>query len=199
MPLVCIFKIGFRHFLKIFLVDLSDYYESGEWDLLAVPATRSDRYYHCCPEPYTDLTFLIKIRRKTLFHTVNMLFPCVIMAILSIFTFYLPADTRQKINMGISILVSLTVFVLLLNEVIFPPRERKKKIQTTFMSLITPDYTTNKSCNSSDGKVPTVYFDFINSFNHIISCGAKQLVYLFIYIFKLYLYFQSITSHPSFA
>lgn len=34
-------------------IDLSEFYLSVEWDILAVPATRNEEYYPCCQEPYS--------------------------------------------------------------------------------------------------------------------------------------------------
>ncbi|KAJ8965042.1 hypothetical protein NQ314_004440 [Rhamnusium bicolor] len=34
-------------------IDLSEFYLSVEWDILAVPATRNEEYYPCCDEPYS--------------------------------------------------------------------------------------------------------------------------------------------------
>lgn len=58
-------------------IDLGDYYKSTEWDLLAVPAKKYEKYYPCCEEPYPDIKFNITIRRKTLFFTINLILPCV--------------------------------------------------------------------------------------------------------------------------
>jgi nicotinic acetylcholine receptor len=58
-------------------IDLGDYYRSTEWDLLAVPAKKYEKYYPCCEEPYPDIKFNITIRRKTLFFTINLILPCV--------------------------------------------------------------------------------------------------------------------------
>ncbi|CAK9299887.1 unnamed protein product [Gordionus sp. m RMFG-2023] len=101
-------------------IDLSEYYPSVEWDLLAVPARKTNKYYPCCAEPYPDITFNITIRRKTLFYTVNLIIPCVGISFLAVLVFYLPSDTGEKITLCISILLSLTVFFLLLAEIIPP-------------------------------------------------------------------------------
>ena len=53
-------------------IDLDDYYSSTEWDLLAVPAKKYEKFYPCCAEPYPDIKFNITIRRKTLFYTVRI-------------------------------------------------------------------------------------------------------------------------------
>jgi hypothetical protein len=101
-------------------IDISDYYESVEWDVLSIPAQKNTKYYDCCQEPYYDIYFNITIRRKTLFYTVNLIIPCVNISFLSVLVFYLPSDSGEKLTLGISILVALLVFYLLLIELIPP-------------------------------------------------------------------------------
>merc|ERR1719499_2812 len=101
-------------------VDLSEFYMSVEWDILAVPAIRNVKYYTCCEEPYLDITFNITMRRKTLFYTVNLIIPCMGISFLTVLVFYLPSDSGEKVSLSISILTSLYVFFLLLAEIIPP-------------------------------------------------------------------------------
>ncbi|ERL84827.1 hypothetical protein D910_02251 [Dendroctonus ponderosae] len=101
-------------------IDLQDYYISVEWDIMKVPAVRNEKYYSCCEEPYPDIIFNLTLRRKTLFYTVNLIIPCVGISFLSILVFYLPSDSGEKVSLSISILLSLTVFFLLLVETIPP-------------------------------------------------------------------------------
>ena len=101
-------------------MDLSEFYLSVEWDVMSVPAKRTEQYYSCCDTPYIDITFNITMRRKTLFYTVNLIIPCVIISGLSVVVFYLPPDSGEKISLSISIVLSLGVFFLLLAEIIPP-------------------------------------------------------------------------------
>ncbi|XP_018365497.1 PREDICTED: acetylcholine receptor subunit alpha-like 1 [Trachymyrmex cornetzi] len=101
-------------------IDLTDYYISVEWDIIKVPAVRNEAFYICCEEPYPDIVFYITLRRKTLFYTVNLIIPCVGISFLSVLVFYLPSDSGEKVSLSISILLSLTVFFLLLAEIIPP-------------------------------------------------------------------------------
>ncbi|KOX71213.1 Acetylcholine receptor subunit alpha-like 1 [Melipona quadrifasciata] len=101
-------------------IDLTDYYISVEWDIIKVPAVRNEAFYICCEEPYPDIVFNITLRRKTLFYTVNLIVPCVGISFLSLLVFYLPSDSGEKVSLSISILLSLTVFFLLLAEIIPP-------------------------------------------------------------------------------
>ncbi|CAK5091059.1 unnamed protein product [Meloidogyne enterolobii] len=108
--------------LKVWVVDdgidLNDYYPSVEWDILRVPGKRHQKKYPCCISPFIDLTYEIHLRRKTLFYTVNLMIPCVGISFLTALVFYLPSAGGEKISLCISILISLTVFFLLLVEII---------------------------------------------------------------------------------
>ncbi|XP_022645426.1 uncharacterized protein LOC111243713 isoform X2 [Varroa destructor] len=101
-------------------IDMSEFYKSVEWDILLVPAKYNQGKYDCCVEPFPDITFNITMRRKTLFYTVNLIIPCVGISFLTVLVFYLPSDSGEKVTLCISILVSLTVFFLLLAEIIPP-------------------------------------------------------------------------------
>ncbi|BFY96986.1 hypothetical protein BsWGS_00026 [Bradybaena similaris] len=103
-------------------IDLQDFYPSVEWDILEVDAVKNIREYPrmLYNESYPDITFSVTMRRKTLFHTVNLIIPCVAISCLTVLVFYLPSDSGEKITLCISILLSLTVFFLLLAEIIPP-------------------------------------------------------------------------------
>ncbi|RWS30485.1 acetylcholine receptor subunit beta-like 1, partial [Leptotrombidium deliense] len=78
------------------LVDLSDYWKSGTWDIVEAPATLNvynNSKYNKPTE--TDITYTIKIRRKTLFYTVNLILPTLLISFLCILVFYLPAEAAS--------------------------------------------------------------------------------------------------------
>ncbi|CAG0921368.1 unnamed protein product [Notodromas monacha] len=99
-------------------VDLSDYWKSGTWDIIEVPAYLN--VYNNTSPTETDITFFITIRRKTLFYTVNLILPTVLISFLCVLVFYLPAEAGEKVTLGISILLSLVVFLLLVSKILPP-------------------------------------------------------------------------------
>ncbi|XP_070300308.1 neuronal acetylcholine receptor subunit alpha-7 [Salvelinus sp. IW2-2015] len=103
--------------LQMLDVDTSTYIPNGEWDLVGVPAKRNELYYDCCKEPYPDVTFTVTMRRRTLYYGLNLLIPCVLISGLALLVFLLPADSGEKISLGITVLLSLTVFMLLVAEI----------------------------------------------------------------------------------
>lgn len=67
---------------------------------LGVPGKRNEVYYDCCPEPYLDVTFVIKIRRRTLYYFFNLIVPCVLIASMAVLGFTLPPDSGEKLSLG---------------------------------------------------------------------------------------------------
>ena len=59
-------------------MDLQEYYISTEWDVMTVPAVRNEKYYPCCEEPYPDITYTIRMRRRPMFYVFNLILPCVL-------------------------------------------------------------------------------------------------------------------------
>uniref|UniRef100_A0AAY4AXS4 Cholinergic receptor, nicotinic, alpha 2b (neuronal) n=1 Tax=Denticeps clupeoides TaxID=299321 RepID=A0AAY4AXS4_9TELE len=99
-------------------VDLKDYWESGEWAIVNAVATYNTKKYDCCHEIYVDITYYFIIRRLPLFYTINLIIPCLLISCLTVLVFYLPSDCGEKITLCISVLLSLTVFLLLITEII---------------------------------------------------------------------------------
>uniref|UniRef100_A0A3B5B898 Neuronal acetylcholine receptor subunit alpha-7-like n=1 Tax=Stegastes partitus TaxID=144197 RepID=A0A3B5B898_9TELE len=97
--------------------DVSGYMPNGEWDLLEVPGGRHEVFYDCCAEPYPDITFVVTLRRRTLFYALNLLIPCVLLSSMTLVVFLLPANSGEKISLGITVLLSLTVFMLMVAEI----------------------------------------------------------------------------------
>uniref|UniRef100_A0AAU6PBH5 Nicotinic acetylcholine receptor alpha6 n=1 Tax=Protohermes xanthodes TaxID=1452977 RepID=A0AAU6PBH5_9NEOP len=96
--------------------DLSDFITNGEWYLIGMPGKKNTIIYQCCPEPYVDVTFTIQIRRRTLYYFFNLIVPCVLISSMALLGFTLPPDSGEKLTLGVTILLSLTVFLNLVAE-----------------------------------------------------------------------------------
>uniref|UniRef100_A0A8C4THA5 Cholinergic receptor nicotinic alpha 3 subunit n=1 Tax=Erpetoichthys calabaricus TaxID=27687 RepID=A0A8C4THA5_ERPCA len=99
-------------------INLKDFWESGEWVIIDAPGYKHDIKYNCCEEIYPDITYSLYIQRLPLFYTVNMIIPCLLISFLTILVFYLPSDCGEKVTLCISVLLSLTVFLLVITETI---------------------------------------------------------------------------------
>ena len=79
-------------------VDLSNYVDNGEWELIDVRTVRRVITYACCPEPFPDVTFYLHMRRRTTYYTFNIIIPCTILSMLTIAGFFLPAESGEKVS-----------------------------------------------------------------------------------------------------
>ena len=142
-------------------------------------------YAGCCGQDfYIDITFKIEIRRKTLFYTVNLMIPCMmfgmwtlcrkisffkyISAILTSIVFYVP-PIEHKMTFSISILVTLTVFYLILIDLV-PPTSLVIPLIGNFETLQT---IVIKNWNFR--KVFVIHHVFSLYFNYVI-CYITELL-----------------------
>ncbi|CAI5437450.1 unnamed protein product [Caenorhabditis angaria] len=112
------------------------YKPNGEWELLSLASERSIFFYECCPEPYYDVTFTVSIRRRTLYYGFNLLLPCMLISSLALLSFTLPADCGEKLNLGVTIFMSLCVFMIMVAEAMPQTSDALPLIQIYFSCII---------------------------------------------------------------
>ncbi|CAJ0964967.1 unnamed protein product [Ranitomeya imitator] len=108
--------------------DLSNFQESGEWMMKDYRCWKHWVTYACCPDvPYLDITYHFVLQRLPLYFIVNVIIPCLLFSFLTGLVFYLPTDSdlhrsyeayRGEMTLSISVLLSLTVFLLVIVELI---------------------------------------------------------------------------------
>lgn len=65
-----------------------------------MPGKKNTVTYQCCPEPYVDITFIVQIRRRTLYYFFNLIVPCVLISSMALLGFTLPPDSGEKLTLG---------------------------------------------------------------------------------------------------
>ncbi|XP_061198308.1 acetylcholine receptor subunit alpha-1-B-like [Saccostrea echinata] len=115
-------------------VDISSFRTHNEWDVVDSAAVRHNIYYGCCPDPYPDVTFHIHIRRKPFFYVVTIIFPCILINMLSFLGFVLPPFSGEKISLQVTVLLSITVFLLLVQDK-FPSAAENFPLLAMYFSL----------------------------------------------------------------
>lgn len=102
--------------LFFFPGDLTSYIKSNEWDVISFRSERNVIYYGCCPEPFPDVTFTVEMKRKPKFYVLTIIFPCTLVLALAALGFILPADSGEKVSLEVTVLLSLSVFLLLVSD-----------------------------------------------------------------------------------
>ena len=104
--------------------DLTNFIKNGEWHLVELSATKYLRNYSCCEYPYPEIYYKLRIRRRPLYYVFNMVFPCLLITLVAFLGFFLPPDSSEKVSIGITTLLSLTVFLTLVAESLPPTSEQ---------------------------------------------------------------------------
>uniref|UniRef100_A0A4W4F2G5 Cholinergic receptor, nicotinic, alpha 9 n=1 Tax=Electrophorus electricus TaxID=8005 RepID=A0A4W4F2G5_ELEEL len=115
--------------------DLSDFVENVEWECRGMPAVKSVVTYGCCSDPYPDITYTLLLKRRSSFYIYNLLLPCFLISFLAPLGFYLPADSGEKVSLGVTVLLALTVFQLVVAESM-PPSESVVSVISVFQCLL---------------------------------------------------------------
>ncbi|XP_063616582.1 neuronal acetylcholine receptor subunit alpha-10-like [Cydia splendana] len=103
--------------------DTTNYQTNGEFDLVSFEANKHMKYYSCCVEPYPDITYIIKLRRRPMFYVFNLILPCLLINGIALLVFYVPSESGEKVTLGISALLSMTVFLMTIRDTL-PPTEK---------------------------------------------------------------------------
>lgn len=147
--------------------DVSNYQANGEFDLVSFSSIKNIEFYSCCPEPYPDITYTIKLRRRPLFYVFNLILPCILIngignisanstilflsvsISLALLVFYVPSESGEKVTLGISALLSMTVFLMTIRETL-PPTEKTPLISKYTNSIKTKQKTCKLHFTPSD-------------------------------------------------
>ncbi|XP_018591185.2 neuronal acetylcholine receptor subunit alpha-9-II [Scleropages formosus] len=116
--------------------DLSDFVDNVEWECQGMPAVKNVIMYGCCSDPYPDITYTLLLKRRYSFYIYNLLLPCVMISFLAPLSFYLPADSGEKVSLGVTVLLALTVFQLMVAESM-PPSESVPLIGKYYIATMT--------------------------------------------------------------
>ena len=110
--LIPIYFYGQKIFLVIISFSLS---ENSAWSLdkIFLRQENTTLAYINPRTPKTLLNYIIKLRRKSFYYFVYLFSPCLLSSILMIMIFVLPPECGERMVVGITSMLALTVFFLL--------------------------------------------------------------------------------------
>lgn len=66
---------------------------------------------------FSSISFTIALKRIPVYYVLNILVPCTTVSLISIFIFYLPIQSGEKISFGITVLLSYTILLMMVNDI----------------------------------------------------------------------------------
>ena len=98
-------------------IGMDVYKKHGEWEIYKTESKKLDQFFDSDPGiPFPTVKFVLYLKRKPRFYMINVVAPCILMSILALLVFYLPPDSGEKVSLGITVLLSFSVFLLLIAE-----------------------------------------------------------------------------------
>ncbi|PAV85801.1 hypothetical protein WR25_14389 [Diploscapter pachys] len=140
--------------------DLSNYLNNSEFDLLDMLAIKEVvRFPTGSGAGWPMILIRIKLHRRPLFYVFNHILPCILISSMAILGFLMPPETGEKINMIITTLLSMGVYLQSINQSIPPSAEAVPLIgmyyvasllmvcMATFVNVVTLNIHRNGSAN----------------------------------------------------
>ena len=85
-----------------------------------MPSEREEVKYNCCPDvPYPIIRYHVKMQRRTKFYLFNLIIPGTLIGLVAILTFILPPACGERVGIGITNLLAMMVFLLLVSLLVF--------------------------------------------------------------------------------
>ncbi|XP_077992877.1 neuronal acetylcholine receptor subunit beta-4-like [Glandiceps talaboti] len=94
--------------------------DNTEWSIESGTAEISTLYSYNPLQGWSVITFTITFKRRPLYYIMNILLPCMLMAVLTLLVYLLPCDCGEKMSFSVSVLITMSVFNLLVGD-IMPP------------------------------------------------------------------------------
>ncbi|XP_065051408.1 neuronal acetylcholine receptor subunit alpha-9-like [Rhopilema esculentum] len=108
---------------------------NGEWEYKGMAASNTEKHYDCCHEPVQQLIYELKIKRKPLFFLLYMMFPVCAVVFLSLLSFLIPAASGERIGFGVTILLTMGVYLMVISEDLPKTAHRAPLIGVLYVTL----------------------------------------------------------------
>lgn len=86
--------------------------ENPEWEITSFTWARTVSHYACCPDPYIDIRYNITVNRRSTIYRTVILAPAFVIILLTLLTFWLPAQYGEKILLNGITALMIVLFLL---------------------------------------------------------------------------------------
>lgn len=90
-------------------IHLYNYKEIGEWDIVGTEAWDKALGVY-------SIYFKIRLKRRPMFICLTVVFPLILLGVLSIFVFVLPPESGEKVGFSVTVFLSFAVFLTILKD-----------------------------------------------------------------------------------
>ena len=91
--------------------------------------------FNCCPDSYSAVTYELTLDRLSSFYIIYIILPIMALSALFLLVFFIPADSGERMGYGVNILLSLTVYLLVIFEIVPANSYTRSMLGTCFIIL----------------------------------------------------------------
>ena len=89
--------------------------DGGQWKIVRLTSSAEDIHFSCCPRPFSSITYHIILSRYSQFYVIYVILPLIALAFLFLVVFHMPPNNAERMGFGVTILLSITVYLLVLS------------------------------------------------------------------------------------
>ena len=90
--------------------------DNGDWNITKVSSRRTENKYDFSPEPFAVIEYTLDLTRLYQYYLLYLVLPCLGLVILAPFMFYLPADSGERTGFGVTVVLALSVYLLVISD-----------------------------------------------------------------------------------
>ncbi|XP_038075928.1 neuronal acetylcholine receptor subunit alpha-10-like [Patiria miniata] len=84
--------------------------EDGVWSLVDVDVAGVEVKYACCENPFSHIIYTLTLERSSSFYIFSILIPSVLLTTITLAVFWMPAESGEKISLGMTNLLAFVLF-----------------------------------------------------------------------------------------
>jgi len=90
--------------------------DNGDWNLTSVSSRRTETKYDFSPESFAVVEYTLDLTRLYQYYLLYLILPCLGLVIVAPFMFYLPADSGERTGFGVTVVLALSVYLLVISD-----------------------------------------------------------------------------------
>ncbi|XP_057304243.1 neuronal acetylcholine receptor subunit alpha-7-like [Hydractinia symbiolongicarpus] len=108
---------------------------NGEWNIDKTIPYEEDQMFSCCKKPFSVITYEIHLYRLPLYYFLYLIFPLITQLLLFLITFHLPPNLGERMGFGITILLNVTLYLVMLSEKLPEKSDKASVLGVCFITL----------------------------------------------------------------
>ena len=89
---------------------------NGDWNITKVSSRRTENKYDFSPEPFAVIEYTLDLTRLYQYYLLYLVLPCLGLVVFAPFMFYLPADSGERTGFGVTVVLALSVYLLVISD-----------------------------------------------------------------------------------